>query len=156
MFQKDGGNITGVVENFDNRVSSGPKNRAGTEPKNKVKKEILDGWVEERRRKEHTGRTSPCPTMLGEKNTEGILLIGVACTDPTWLGPMLDLGVKRLTKKRRNQTTNSGKEKRRKPEERKEEGVEIWKKELRKEESKKKRGLEKENISPENTKLSKI
>ena len=52
--------------------------------------------MEERRRKEQTEKT-----LLGPaKNNEGILPIGVVCTGPTWFGPMLDLGVTILTKKR--------------------------------------------------------
>ena len=89
-------NITREVEDVDNRVSSGLKNRVGAEPKSNMKKEIPEGWVEERRRKEQTEKT-----LLGPaKNNEGILPIGVVCTGPTWLGPMLDLEVKRSTKKR--------------------------------------------------------
>ena len=92
------------MENFDNRVGSGPENRFGAELKNKVREDIPEGLKREKRR-QVVGENLLGPTMLGENQNSRILLIGSASMDPTELGPMLDLGVSISKKKRRKNRT---------------------------------------------------
>ena len=65
--------------------------RRGEREKGKDDESIRDGWTKWRQ----------------EEEEAEILEIGVECTDPTGLGPMLDMGVRMSTKKRGRNVSKS-------------------------------------------------